>query len=291
MKDFYIICALIPAFICWAGACYPIGAEDTLFSPVHCKGIPQRPEKACTGSEFLALTAHFSNEKRQKRAVYEFLRGNIPDFLRSLKPLSLNHPKPDGTKGKAVIWVMPDYLSIGTDKDFVRMPLTFISAVRVANAYDCVLPTRKIVDTIFARAAVKLVPVPLIPGPDMRSCAYYSRHNQIIEKQRGDRYECEIIAGHKKDLVLTNRLQRMRKRVAIYGWHRKEDDPIQPLSTAHTDDYADYSHGVRLISSRVWLDGNFYSIYDILKQKSLAPALTYEGCLSNTRALMKHGVP
>ncbi len=40
----------------------------------------------------------------------------------------------------------------------------------------------------------------------------------------------KLIAGHKKDVVITNRLLTMPKRVAIYGWHRPNGSPIQPLA-------------------------------------------------------------
>ena len=57
----------------------------------------------------------------------------------------------------------------------------------------------------------------------------------------------DLVAGHKKDLVLTRKMQGRPDRVAIYGWHRLSGEPIQPVSTVHVDWYADYSHGVRLV--------------------------------------------
>jgi hypothetical protein len=56
-----------------------------------------------------------------------------------------------------------------------------------------------------------------------------------------------LLAGHKKDLVLTRKLATRPNRVAIYGWHQLSGEPIQPVSTVHVAEYADYSHGVRLI--------------------------------------------
>ncbi|HBZ55180.1 MAG TPA: hypothetical protein DEO88_07230, partial [Syntrophobacteraceae bacterium] len=58
--------------------------------------------------------------------------------------------------------------------------------------------------------------------------------------------------------------------IAIYGWHRGMGNPIQPLSTAHGVNYADYSHGVRLVSDIVLIDGKYESIYRILQDPLLA---------------------
>jgi len=53
----------------------------------------------------------------------------------------------------------------------------------------------------------------------------------------------ELTSGDKKDLVLTSLLWRVPGRVAIYGWHRAVNQPIQPLSKVHGARYADYSPG------------------------------------------------
>ena len=86
--------------------------------------------------------------------------------------------------------------------------------------------------------------------------------------------------GNKKDLVLTSRLWQSPGRVAIYGWHREVDQPIQPLSTVHGARYADYSHGVRLVSGTVYVNGVKRPIADVLAEPALAKLLTSEGPLT-----------
>ncbi len=182
----------------------------------------------------------------------------------------------------ALIWVTPDYLAIGSDENFLRIPLSYPSAVAVAQAFECVLPTRKIVDAIYKQATCRLKPAPLPPGPKMRSSEYYLKHREMIRAQRKEA-DCalgELVSGHKKDVVLTNRLNEKPGRVAIYGWHRKTGEPIQPLSTVHGDRYADYSHGVRLIYKTVWINGEPRSILEILQDPRLAPVLTHEGLIA-----------
>ena len=88
-----------------------------------------------------------------------------------------------------------------------------------------------------------------------------------------------LTAGHMKDLVISTRLWSQPGRVAIYGWHRAADAPIQPLSTVHGARYADYSHGVRLVSQRVFVNGEPRSLFDVLADRRLSRLLSDEGPL------------
>jgi hypothetical protein len=81
--------------------------------------------------------------------------------------------------------------------------------------------------------------------------------------------------------VITNLLASKPGRIAIYGWHRSSGDPIQPLSTVHGARYADYSHGIRLVSEMAILNGKLRSIYDILQDRLLAKVLGDEGAIRN----------
>ena len=95
-----------------------------------------------------------------------------------------------------------------------------------------------------------------------------------------------LISGHKKDVVLTNRLRETIGRIAIYGWHRLSGIPIQPLTIVHGANYADYSHGIRLISNVVLIDGQPRSIYEVLEDPKLAPILSDEGPIRKVLQLM-----
>jgi len=264
----------------------PIGATESVDQPIpdslFLQNIPKRPRDAITGTQFGRETTGLTGRERQMRALDELLRGNVPDFLRKLKPVRLSHRSPQGEMITATIWVTPDYLTIGSDEDFLRIPLSYPSAVAAAQAFDCVLPTRKMVDAIYDQAACHLKPDPLPPGPKMRSIEYYLKHREMIRNQRKE-VGCalgELVSGHKKDVVLTNRLNEKPGRIAIYGWHRKTGKPIQPLSTVHGERYADYSHGVRLIYKTVWINGQPRSILEVLQDPRLAPVLTYEGFIA-----------
>lgn len=250
------------------------------------RGIPARPDTAISGSKFAEMTKSWPGQQRQEAALKELRAGNIPQFLRHLKPVHLEYKTREGKTIHATVWVTPDYLAIGSDEDFLRIPLTRPTAVTIAAEFGCVLPTRKIVDAIAQQADFRFKPQPLPPGKMMRSSEYYVRHNQLIEDQRRGRPLGELLAGHKKDVVLSNRLLGP-ERIAIYGWHRKNGEPIQPLSTVHGARYADYSHGVRLIYEQVCIDGDLRSIYDVLMNPALAPVLSYEGLLPRIKRLMR----
>jgi hypothetical protein len=252
-------------------------AGNALAFPVQrAETIPSRPQDGISGSEFARRTAGMSGADRQQAALAELRRGNIPEFLRNLKPVTLSYAPSGQDALTAVIWVMPDYLAIGSNEDFLRIPLTYSSATAIANDWGFILPT------------CHLKPEPLPPGSNMRSSEYYLKHRKMIRAQRHEA-GCalgELTSGHKKDVVLTNLLLKKPGRLAIYGWHRRSGKPIQPLSTVHEAEYADYSHGVRLISQTVWIDKRPRSIFDVLQDPVLAPLLTYEGEILKPRRLM-----
>jgi len=247
--------------------------------------IPSRTDGAVTGSEFARRTADMSRDDREEAALEELRSGNIPGFLKSLKPVTLHLTSPDA-EATATIWVMPDYLAIGSDDDFLRIPLSYDAATTIASEYGFALPTPKMVDAIYAQSALHLEPQPLPAGRMMSSNSYYLNHQTMIQRQLWGQPQDELVAGHKKDLVLTNRLRRNPHRVAIYGWHRRDGKPIQPLSTVHQASYADYSHGIRLVSTTVQINGTPRSIYDVLENPDLAPLLTDEGMIAGACDLM-----
>lgn len=265
----------------------PVPAEPRAF---ELAAIPPRPAGALTGSEFAGRTAGMKGIDRQRAAVAEILRGNVPDFMRLVRPVRFSRELPSGRMEEAVVWVTPDYVSIGSAKDFLRMPLTHPSATAVANAFGCVLPTTRIVDAVYRQSKYHLVPDPLPPGPRMRSSEYFLRHRKLVERQRAGIPPGELLAGHKKDVVLSQRLATRPDRVAIYGWHQRSGDPIQPLSTIHGSRYADYSHGLRLVWATVLIDGEERSVYDVLADPELAPILSDEGAIPGAWQIMHPNV-
>jgi hypothetical protein len=240
--------------------------------------IPPRNATAPAGSEVARRAEHLSGLERDALLREELFAGNIPQFLRHAVPVNMTggdraHPF------ELTLCVLPDYLAVGSDHDFLFVPLGLEAALAVAQRFGFELPTAHIVDAIYATAPVKLAPLPLPPGDEMRSTAYLVHHTELIGEQRAALSAPlgELTAGDKKDLVLTSRLWTDPGKVAIYGWHRQAGAPIQPLSTVHGARYADYSHGVRLVSDTVYVNGVRHSLSGLLAEAGPARLLTGEG--------------
>jgi hypothetical protein len=245
-------------------------------------GIPPRSPDAPTGSQFAQSVMGVDRHERERAILDQLLAGNMPGFLRKLAPVKFSHRLSSGATVAATIFVAPEYLAIGSDRDFLRIPMNLHTARAIADQFNFVLPTRKIVDAIYSGSARRLTPQPLPAGPQMTSTRYYQTHNELIDQQSEERgiREGGLIAGHKKDVVLTNLLAKRPTQIAIYGWHRGIGAPIQPLSTVHGAGYADYSHGIRLVSRTMIVGDQQRSIVDVLQDPMLADILSDEGPLS-----------
>lgn len=251
------------------------------------KAIPHRTMGAIDASSFVASAHQLSGEKREALILDQIFTGNIPGFLRHLHPVTIKKIMHNGAVTTITLCVMPDYLAVGSNRDFLRVPMGMKTAVSIAQRFDFALPTPKIVDAIYAQADKRLVPKPMTPGPKMTSTNYYSQHNRLVEQQRKAKGISlgSLLAGQKKDLVITNHLRDKPGRVAIYGWQHPDGKPIQPLSTVHSAEYADYSHGVRLISTTAYVNGKKRSLYDLLEDPKLAPMISKEGRIPNAEQL------
>ena len=174
--------------------------------------------------------------------------------------------------------VMPDYLAIGSDDDFVRMPMNPYTAQAFCDAFGFVLPTRKMVNDIWAAAPVHVEPRPLTQDRD--APLTFLQHHRIIEEQLAGKERGVFVAGTKKDVVVTNKLQEKPNRVAIFGWHYLNGEPIQPVYAGHVDWYVDYSHGIRPVRRWMRVDGVRRSFEAILADSMRRSVLSDEGAIA-----------
>ncbi|MDQ8153394.1 MAG: hypothetical protein P3B98_01925 [Gemmatimonadota bacterium] len=239
--------------------------------------IPPRALGAPTGSAFIASVAGLPREAREAAVRRELMAGNIPVFLRTLRSVTVRAAGPDGVPHTVTYAVMPDYLAIGSDDDFVRMPMDPYTAQTFCDAFGFVLPTRKMVNDIWTAATVRVEPRPLVQDRD--SARTFLQHHRLIEEQLAGQGRGALVAGMKKDVVVTNRLQERANRVAIYGWHYVRGEPIQPLYTGHVDWYVDYSHGIRPVRRWMQVDGTTRTYEAILNDPQLATLLSDEGVI------------
>jgi len=159
-------------------------------------------------------------------------------------------------------------------QDYMGAPANAEQAQALADSYGALLPTRKLVDAIWAAADLKLAPQPIPNGTALPADQAAMQHQAMIEQQKAGRGG-RLIAGHKKDIVLTHKL--VPGKVAIYGWHQLNGKPIQPLFLGHSSSYRDYSQGVRLVAPTMLVDGVERPVADVLTDPTLAGLLSDEG--------------
>lgn len=228
-----------------------------------------------TGSSFYKRAAAMNWQQRDSLALQTLLHDGLPPFLCRFVPVKVSIvDSASGKKIQAVFYVAPDYLSVGTNHDWARINITPLAAQKVADSVDCFLPTKKMVDDIYRAAVIKPEPVPMYAYRDSTPTMWH--HHLIIEGQR--KGQAGLIAGIKKDVVISGAVSRDKreKRVAIYGWHKTDGKPIQPLYTGHVYWWVDYSQGVRLIYRNIKVDGRWMEYTDVLKHPVLRRLLCDE---------------
>lgn len=233
-------------------------------STARLEGIPPRPEDARTGSEFMQSISNLPPGPQRDQAVLnEILSGNIPENSRNLQELVVNR------NGREIrMNVMSDYLSIGSNEDNVRIPMTPAVAQAIADRTGTSLPTDRIVDDIHSQSR-QLHMAPM--SNNRESIGTYAAHDERIDGQLGSgTAPTELVSGHKKDIVIPAR----NGRVAIYGGRWPNGERIQSYSNVHHSGYEDYSHGARLVSQQITVDGRSMSLSDALADPNLAPLFT-----------------
>jgi hypothetical protein len=204
-----------------------------------------------------ATAAGMNWKERDSFALKEILEGNLPGFFKKFRAVHISMiDTASGKMIKATFYVSPDYLCLGNDKDWARINITPMAAQQIADRLHCFLPTKKMVDDIYKAATIKLEPVPMYAFRDSTPTMW--QHHLIIEGQR--KGQKGLIAGIKKDLVISAKINGDKRpgRVAIYGWHRMEGKPIQPLYTGHVNWWVDYSQGTRLVYRKIKVYGSGY---------------------------------
>jgi hypothetical protein len=248
---------------------------------VQVGGIPPRPADAMTGTQFAEKIKNLPVDKREKAILEEIEKGNIPESMRTLEPVTVRRAGQDGKVREVTTYVMRDYVCIGSDKDYLRVPLLPSTAQRIADKMGCSLPTRTMVNDIHQNATRKSAFQPL-HGTD----AYRASGRGLVDHDRkvddsfshlgGD----GIASGHKKDIIIPA----PKGKVALYGGFWADGNPVHDFrSHAHSDGYQDYSHGARMVSTTVYVDGRPMPMEEVLRDPNLAPLLSEGGAVERTR--------
>lgn len=233
------------------------------------------------GSEVYEEIRILDFEQREFIIASELLKGNFPDFLLNWEEITTTQKDASGKSRIIQIFVSPDYLSVGNEKDYFIIPVSPMIAQKVADKYQASLPTPKIVDIVYQNAKLKLEPFNYIPRNNRNETVdIFYDHSAVVQAQiKAAGYRPGIfVAGTKKDIVISSKLSdsTRSRNVSIYGWHKLNGEPIQPLYNGHDNIYVDYSHGARLISNRILIDGKEFDYRKILQDPVLFKLLSYE---------------
>jgi len=190
----------------------------------------------------------------------------------------------EGGGMRGVLRATSDVISVGEERDTLRLPLTPDRAQDIANlSGGALLPTRKIVKDIWRASPVRLTPHPLFPNKGT-NLPQYAEHSRLIDEDLGSAGAMlgQLTSGQKKDIVISNAYK--PGRVVIYGWLRPDGTPIQPLSNIHGDFYVDYSHGVRLIAPTMTIEGvGEVSTEEVYRHPVWSALVSDEGPLRSAR--------
>ena len=244
---------------------------------------PRPPDRERTpGTEFLESLRGMSEAERDAAIFREVSRGNIPDFMRPENFYELAiYGSVNGEDVEVRIQVAIDYLAVGTNEDYVRVPVSPLLAQRIADRFGWILPTETVVRELDEESKRERQDITYLAAPDaaqlvidpstgrqvyerwnhqtygayegrwMRSVEFIEKINVLADEQILQRrmrpHRGGIRAGQSKDIIYHPEAQR-KNTVCIF--HPR----VQGVNyVSHPDTYWDYSHGARYLlnSARV----------------------------------------
>ena len=205
--------------------------------------FPPRDKSAIGGRAFMEKIkgegAPSDWVKRENAIVAELSAGNMPDNLLKWIKIDLTYTGKSGTL-TGTVEVLPDYLAIGSNDDYVHVPLDPVSAQRIADRFDAILPTARICHAIYLRRrrTASMRSSALLPGRQ-RSQGREERRAQTSSAAISStpRRFRPLVRGHftrrtrgrpKKDVVIAKRLHSEPERIAFHGFYDSAEFPHEP---------------------------------------------------------------
>ncbi len=284
--------------------------------------FPPRALNAPGGSSVLAGWADRGAPRRwverEQALIEQLLAGNIPSWLRTWVPVPVTFATDSGSVRVGRVFVLPDYLAIGDDTDFVHVPLDKHSAQHVARQLGAVLPTARICHAIYLESRRKGQHLPAQPrdyyrtagrrtappGWAQTSSAAYREHSAAIQSTLRAQGipPGSLVAGHKKDVVIAARLHQHPTKVAFHGFYDAQGVPFEPCyerpaaqrgscrrdtpALAHPQPdgrFSDYSQGVRLVHRWMEFEGRPTRVSRVLAHPKRSLLISSEGPIQPPR--------
>lgn len=223
------------------------------------------------------------SETARENAVVEAINGgHYPAFLSQFIPINV---EANGHRG--TFYVAPDMLAIGTNADYLRVPMSARSAQQIANHYGLLLPTKKMIDAMMRSSNVQKE---RLTGHDPydsdRAHPFlYIQTNKEVQDQRNTHFDGSLrtaYIGGKKNVVIGQNMSERRPRdghcpdlrVWIYGGIRPDGSMTQSFSSIHDEGYFDYSHGINLVGAEMLVDGSSMPISQVLADRTLSALIS-----------------
>jgi hypothetical protein len=111
--------------------------------------LPERAGAAPGGDEISREIRNLELRAREEWIYTEISQGNVPTWIRQLRPVEVRG-EVGGRRHRVTFWVTPDYLAVGSEGDYLLIPLSAQTAQRIADLVRCSLPTPRMVDAIWA---------------------------------------------------------------------------------------------------------------------------------------------
>ncbi len=119
MRIFFLLIVTLSILSSCAGFFGASQSENPV--SVYTIPFPVRPTGAKTGSQFIQYTTQMTAEARENAIFNEIASGNVPQFCRKVVPVRFNATV-SGKLQRATIYVLPDYVAIGSDQDYIKYP-------------------------------------------------------------------------------------------------------------------------------------------------------------------------
>ena len=241
-----------------------------------------QPEPTKGASELFHSIPEHLGSVREDCLFDLYKAGQFPLWLREWKEVGVSYNPKGGPDLRGAFYVLPDFLCVGTDEDFMYTPLGALTAEKILGLFDAVLPTPKMVDAVYEASEFKQEAQPWGPpyGPSMTHVSRWPRQTKKIRSkmEKSGASLGDLVEGHLKNVTVSEKMVASRgTKLSFYGWYHADGTRIQGDSLVHGVEYCDYSHGVRGVLNWVTVGDECMSLEDALSDPSHAHLFSYSG--------------